>query len=153
MISTTLDNKIIEVFKTKYLLSKEGCFIWNKSKDSKGYGIFCYKGKRVLAHRFSFITFKDKIPSDLVIDHICKNKLCVNPEHLRLLTRIENVMIGNGIPAINSRKILCNNNHPLTGNNLIIKKHKNNKLQRVCRICRNNRAKKYRLWKKQNTTA
>ena len=58
------------------------CLLWNGELTDKGYGIFWYKGKHIMAHRCSYELFVSEIPKDKQIHHICKNKSCVNPEHL-----------------------------------------------------------------------
>lgn len=138
-----INKDTIKSFESRYLLCEDGCFIWKRNIDGKGYGNFSYKGKRILAHRFSFRAFKSKIPKDLVVDHMCKNKLCVNPKHLRLLTRVKNVMIGKGIPALNAKKSKCKNGHNFSGKNLLIRKNMNGNKKRKCRICCNLTQKKY----------
>ncbi|MBK0296109.1 HNH endonuclease [Bacillus sp. S34] len=59
------------------------CLIWTSSIDSEGYGRFFLDGKKRRAHRVSYQMHKGPIPDDKVIDHICRNKRCVEPSHLR----------------------------------------------------------------------
>lgn len=77
----------------KYVEKGEGeCHRWKGGKDIKGYGIFFFKGKTWFAHRASLILY-DRIKSlnpALQIRHSCKNKDCVNPDHLSEGTREEN---------------------------------------------------------------
>ena len=73
--------------------------------------------KDVRAHRWSYEACIGEIPKDLVIDHMCRNKPCVNPKHLRAITAVMNTMIGNGPPAINARKTHCLNGHEFTKEN------------------------------------
>ena len=93
--------------------------------------------KRVLAHRYSYQHHVGPIPDGLCLDHICRNKLCVNPAHLRPVTHSENMY---AIPVeIRSRpQTLCANGHLLDGDNIIWSKgSKTGKLERACRTCRN----------------
>lgn len=72
----------------KYLYNIDpitGCWNYTRPKTSNGYGKFYYKGKMVHAHRVMYILTKGDIPKGLVVDHICHNRICINPEHLRLL--------------------------------------------------------------------
>lgn len=111
------------------------CWLWvgNKQTTHKTtYGIFYKPIKRgILAHRFSYELFKGKIPKDKVIDHLCRNGLCVNPEHLEAVTNKENILRGEGAPAKNSRKTHCYKGHLLLGDNLRIRNHG----RRICKTC------------------
>lgn len=65
---------------------KSGCFDWQKSKNNRGYGVIYFDGKLHLAHRAAWLKKYGAWPNpDLVIDHICNNKSCVNIDHLREL--------------------------------------------------------------------
>lgn len=111
------------------------CWIWKGSKlktHKIEYGMF-YKTTRkgILAHRYSYQIFKGRIPKDKVIDHLCRNGLCVNPEHLEVVTNKENILRGQGKPAMNNRKTICFAGHKLSGDNLKIRKDG----RRVCVQC------------------
>jgi len=69
-----------------YLEDENGCHIWQKATNNRGYGVVWHEGKTHLAHRVAWLLEHGDWPSrDLVIDHICMVKPCVNPAHLRQL--------------------------------------------------------------------
>lgn len=74
----------------------ETCWLWTSCLNGAGYG-FVYRndtGKPDRAHRVTYEWFKGPIPSDLVVDHLCRVRHCVNPDHMELVTRGENVRRG-----------------------------------------------------------
>ena len=85
----------------------ETCWNWVKVIGSNGYGRFYAKGKLWLAHRFAFMLSGQLIPDGFVLDHICRNRKCVNALHLRTLTSKENTLIGEGITAVRLRRGTC----------------------------------------------
>lgn len=108
----------------------DSCWYWDGYKIDSGYGRFSYNGKNIYSHRFAYELYKGNIPNGLVIDHLCKNTSCVNPDHLRAVTQRENVNSGNtGI--INKSKTHCPKGHEYNEENTYIDKDNS----RRCRIC------------------
>jgi hypothetical protein len=110
-----------------------GCWEWTAAKYKDGYGNFRFDEHNHRAHRLSYEYLVGPIPAGLVIDHLCRNIVCVNPDHLEPVTPRENILRGQTLPAANARKTHCAHGHPLSGPNLYLEP-KNGK--RHCRICR-----------------
>lgn len=98
-----------------------GCWIWTASFTSAGYGQFIvmrgHRGYPRQAHRIAWELLRGPIPDDLVIDHRCRTRACVNPDHLEPVTNKENILRGISVPAINGRKTHCIRGHAFTPEN------------------------------------
>lgn len=105
------------------------CHEWTGSIKKSGYGRFGKDRKTVLAHRVSYELNKGLISSGLVIDHLCRNRSCVNPQHLEAVTQDTNVK-----RSVEATKLKCIRGHLLLDDNLV-KRIKN----RNCRTCKNMR--------------
>lgn len=88
------------------------CWIWRGTKDGKGYGIFSIKHIYYPAHRVSYELYVDKIPEGMVIDHLCRVPLCVNPDHLEPVTIRENSLRGTSPNWLAFKKGTCRLGHP-----------------------------------------
>ena len=80
------------------------CWVWEGGKKSNGYGNIYLDDKKQqgVAHRVSYEIHFGKIPEGMLIDHLCHNKTCVNPEHLRLATHKENMENFKGLKSTNT---------------------------------------------------
>lgn len=77
----------------KVVKEDNGCWIWCGGKNPAGYGRINVGGKAVLAHRWIYQhLISGELPRNVDVDHICRNKGCVNPDHLRAASRSENQM-------------------------------------------------------------
>jgi len=129
----SLDSRTLQRFFDKIQQSRL-CWEWTSAQDLHGYSLFWCKQKTRLAHRVSYEIFKGFVPHDLQIDHLCKNKKCVNPDHLELVTPQENMNRVDWKERItfNETKTHCPQGHEYTGKNLLISCYGS----RVCKICK-----------------
>ncbi len=80
-----------ENFTERIRMDKNGCWIWIKGKNKRGYGHVQLNGKMMRAHQASYRLFKGEIKKGLCVCHSCDVKLCCNPDHLWLGTHLENM--------------------------------------------------------------
>lgn len=120
-------------FENKYIPEPNtGCWLWLMSLYPNGYGHTNQGRKTAYAHRVSYELAGKIIPQGLVLDHKCRIRSCVNPEHLEPCTNRENLLRGTGFPALNARKTHCKNGHPFTPANIRVG---NGRRGRQCDIC------------------
>ena len=123
------ENVIASRFWSKVALKQFGCYEWLAGKSDGGYGQFSH-GRTLFAHRFAYEDIKGPIPHGLTIDHLCRNRGCVNPDHLEPVTRGENVLRGEGHAPTNAKKTHCQKGHEYTEENTYVNRNK-----RYCMMC------------------
>lgn len=102
-----------------FVALEDECWIWEAGKF-RGYGCFysSIAKKQQRAHRVAYEMFVGPIPEGLHLDHLCRNRGCVNPAHLEPVTNRENVLRGVGPTAVNAKKTHCPRGHALEGDNI-----------------------------------
>lgn len=114
------------------------CWIWMRSTFRSGYGAFHPKhGQTVLAHRYSWELQVGPIPDGHVLDHLCRNRACVNPAHLEPVSNTENLRRGKGYRLRNGMDDSCINGHAYTPDNTYINPNDNTDMR--CRACSRDR--------------
>lgn len=119
-------------------IDKSGCWNWTAGLGN-GYSSFWIDGETRNGHRVIYEAFISPLGTEIHLDHLCRNRRCVNVEHLEPVTLSENVLRGVGVTAENSRKENCPRGHAYDVNY--------SDGRRGCRQCNCDRQRKYRTKK------
>lgn len=122
--------------------AQTGCWIWTASQTSGGYGVFKIPGVATQAHRAAYVLLAGPVPTGLHLDHLCRNKLCVNPDHLEPVTQAENNRRACAV------KTHCPQGHEYSSDNLVWRQSRQT---RECKQCNRDRAR--RNYRAKNRTA
>lgn len=120
-------------FESLLSVGDNGCWVWT-GWNARGYGYFRAGGRMNMAHRYSYELHRAEIPEGLVIDHLCRNKACVNPWHLEPVTQRVNVQRGEAGESLRRRRggmTECRNGHPFDDDNTRVDKRG----RRSCKAC------------------
>lgn len=120
--------------------AEDGCWEWLGSRTSNGYGRHQMRGKHWMAHRAAYVLLVGPIADGMQLDHLCRNRGCVNPEHLEQVTARENTLRSSSFIADNARKTHCHKGHEFTPENTYAMKGGG----RSCRECANASQRRYR---------
>lgn len=114
-----------------YVVEEEsGCWTWTALRSSDGYGKLRVDKRDWRAHRLVYTIVRGSIPEGAQLDHLCRNRACVNPDHLDPVDTRTNLMRGQTLAALNAAKTECHLGHPLSGDNLRMKNG-----YRLCKEC------------------
>src|ERR1035437_2346838 len=127
-----MDSWTLPLFLSHIRVVESGCWEWTAGRNAKNYGKFTTHGREVQPHRLAYEHWVAVIPDGLVLDHLCRNPPCVNPDHLEIITHRINILRGIGPCANNARKTHCAKGHEYDESNTIHRRTGG----RACKACK-----------------
>lgn len=125
-------------FATKVEIDANGCWLWTASLNEKGYAQFKAEGRTQRAHKYTWQWVNGPVPLGLELDHTCRVRRCVNPDHLGPVTHRENVIRGDLVATTRRRKAAqthCKHGHEFSSENTLQRRNHLGTLVRRCRMC------------------
>lgn len=135
------------------VVSHGDCWEWTGSTN-RGYGVTSVvvdgRWRNRKAHRVAWQQLRGEIPEGLVLDHLCRNTWCVNPDHLEPVTLVENIRRGIGMGPRNAQKTHCKKGHEFTPENT--RSRGGRPEWRLCRACAREESARYYAKKRRPDT-
>jgi RNase P subunit RPR2 len=130
----------IEKFASRFEIQPNGCWEWVGFRNHAGYGMFSVNKVSRSAHRVMWEAVGRPVDLTLQLDHLCRNRACINPKHLEQVDGRTNTMRGDTVTAKNAQKTTCDQGHPFLGDNLYLRKRTRagGYIERNCRTCAEN---------------
>ena len=130
------DESAIRRFKERIMPEPmSGCILWLGEIDPNGYGTHNRRSKTFKAHKFSYELYKGPVPKGLELDHLCRVRSCVNPDHLEPVTKAENIRRSHKFPRLNKTATQCAYGHSYLDDTVKLRFDGRNKGGRRCLIC------------------
>lgn len=125
--------------KNNSTINAGGCWVWKLSKDRDGYGQIKLPGRITRrAHRVSYAVFNGAFDESLQLDHLCRVRSCINPDHLEPVTCAENLHRGVDVAwMVNAAKTHCPQGHEYTHENTTIERGGRSRRCKQCALARN----------------
>lgn len=133
--------EVIDVLAANFEVDGNGCWLWQGALTNADYGRLNWKQDGITnvpgAHRVVLHAIGQPVPKGLVVDHLCRVRHCINPDHLEVVRQRENVMRSPIAPgAINAAKTHCAKGHPYTPENTYVWVHTTRStITRTCKTC------------------
>lgn len=130
------------------------CIVWLGAQNGNGYGVIAINRKNQYVHRVTYQMFVGEIPPGMDIDHLCRNRRCINPSHLEATTHRENVWRGNSPKIVIARSGICGAGlHELSGDNVMIQARGYRRCRECARASWRNRSRRRREQLAENRAA
>lgn len=141
-----ISNTRLAIFWSKVrILDMSTCWEYLGGTSLQGYGRVRIDNVSYYSHIVAYTFIKGEIPEGYEIDHICRNRACVNPGHLRAVKPYLNIIENSeGVAAKNSKKTQCSKGHQYVEGSYYESKKNNGRVSRVCKICTRTYNKNYR---------
>jgi len=133
------DSRLPARFWDKVQVVESGCWEWTGGGDGRGYGTCGHDGRMQKAHRVTYTALRSQIPEGLELDHLCRNRCCVNPGDLEAVTHQENLRRGHGSSHARGAEYCRQNAHRLTPENVYTSRDGS----RTCGACARATQRKY----------
>lgn len=153
-IKFSINTKFLKRIFSKIKVSTENfykgvpCWEWQGAKFKEGYAQLVHTrktGKKTITvHRLMYESFVEPIDKNLVCDHLCRVRHCVNPAHIEPVTDKVNILRGQGLCAQYAKNTHCKHGHELSGDNLRLYEYRD-RISRICKQCVNDVGKRFHI--------